>query len=123
MTDLRWLDDLDLWGSDTESAEEELEQDVYHVIEQDKDTNPDDKTRGLGVANLLSDVLPSNFLASADTELAQDDRIDTVTASIERTSLDGITETDVLSVKIQPSDPTLEALNLQVPFGTGATSR
>lgn len=123
MADLRWLDDLDPTGDETADAEEELTQDLYHMIEQDKDTNKDDPTRGIGVANLLSDVLPTNFTASASTELMQDDRVAIATASIERTSLDGITEIDVLSVKVQPSDPLLQALNLQVPIGTSTNPK
>lgn len=83
--DLRWSDDMQLDAAETDGDEEELEQDVLHVIEQDLASNPDDPTRGLGVANIASHALlqsSKSWEQKAVTEAQKDDRIDAVTAEM-----------------------------------------
>ena len=112
MTDLRWLDDLDPNGTETADAGEELVQDLYHVIEEDRGSNLDDETRGLGVANRLSDVLPADFTTTVDRELMDDDRVNTATSTLGVDAQGNAT----LNVKIEPVDDLLEELNLVVPL-------
>lgn len=85
MTD--WLNtpdgDLDEFGGDTTSDEQDLEQDVIHRLSEAYGSNPDDRDRGVGVDNFLSGSPDLQGLdrAIAD-DLTKDDRIDTVDTTI-----------------------------------------
>jgi hypothetical protein len=117
--DLRWLVDLDLFGAETADAAEELTQDTYHVIEQDLGSNGDDPTRGLGVANMLSGQIPAGFTTTADTELAQDDRIDSVSSTLDIDTSGGPTNGQAtLNVTITTNDDLLQQIDLTVPVGS-----
>lgn len=124
MRELRWGTDLDLFGAECADAEEELEQDILHVIEQDKGSNGDDPDRGLGVANVLSSEIPANFAADAERELAQDDRVAQVRVTLEINDVGGPADTvATMSASIQPSDDVLAQLNIEVPFASLVTSK
>lgn len=82
MADLLWLTDMDPFGAETQSDRDELVQDSLHVIEQDLGSNLDDLTRGLGVANILSRPVQAGLAQQAQTELAKDDRVQRVDATI-----------------------------------------
>ena len=125
--DLRWYDDLDPFGAETTSAEEELRQDLLHVILQERGNvpgaNQDDPTRGLAVGDLLSDQIPAGFTREVETELAQDDRVAAVSASIEINDIDPRNPVAVLSVNVQPKDDLMQAFNIQVPLGVGTSKQ
>lgn len=125
--DLRWYEDLDPFGAETTSAEEELRQDLLHVILQEcgevPGANLDDATRGLGVGNILSDQIPAGFVHDVETQLAQDDRVAAVSASIEVNDLDPRNTFAVLSVNVQPKDDLMQAFNIQVPLGVGTSKQ
>jgi len=111
MSDLRWLDDMDPFAAETESELEELEQNVYHVIEQDKGSNLDCPNRGLGAASATSKALPSGLAAQAENEIEQlDDRIDSCTAEL-TTADDGSVTLD-LDVRVDG-----DVLDIGVPIG------
>lgn len=112
MTDLRWSDDLELFGAETESELEELEQDVYHVVEQDLGTNLDDLHRGLGIASIASKTLPSGLATQAEKMLELDPRIDDCSAT---TNLDG-DGNGSLDLEITYGD---EVSTVTVPAGGG----
>lgn len=82
MSDLLWLTDLDISGAETQSDNDELVQDTFHVLEQDLGSNLDDPTRGLGVANLLSKPLPNGITIAASNALADDTRVTRCDATI-----------------------------------------
>lgn len=79
MTDWRGVDDLDGFGTDTDSDLEDLEQDSIHRIDTPRASNPDDPDLGLGVDNFLSGSPDlDNFSQQITNELRKDDRIDSV---------------------------------------------
>lgn len=84
ISDLAGFDDLDLFGSETQSDLETLAQDVYHVLIERPGSNIDDIDRGIGISALLS--APTTALTHItmliESELAKDDRIDGVTATL-----------------------------------------
>ena len=125
--DLRWYDDLDPFGAETTSAEEELRQDLLHILLQERGQVPganlDDPTRGLSVGNILSDQIPAGFLHEVETELAQDERVAAVSASIEVNDIDPRNPIAVLSVNVEPKDDLMQAFNIQVPLGVGTSKQ
>lgn len=54
MADLVWLDDLDLYGSELDDPQAEIEQEVLHILGEVKGSNIDDPDRGEGLFDLLS---------------------------------------------------------------------
>lgn len=109
--DLKWEMDLDLFGGETSTDEEELEQDVMHILEQDRGTNPDDLDRGLGLANILSDLITPGIVASAEEELQKDDRVESASAKL--TQNGGVATFDVA---ITVND---DVVDVSVPIGAG----
>jgi hypothetical protein len=111
--DLRWLDDMQIDAAETSGDEEELEQDVYHVIEQDYGTNIDDPERGLGIANMSSQALTTStkqWETKSDTEVAKDDRCKRVTSTIE-VSDDGSTW---IRIEVESNEDVID-VNVPVP--------
>lgn len=82
--DVVCFDDVDTMGEECTSELQVLEQDVYHVIDEDLGSNPDDEERGIGISNYLSgtesdlQALPSII----DAQLKEDDRIDDSTTTV-----------------------------------------
>jgi hypothetical protein len=111
--DLLWLDDMDPFALETTSDSQELEQDVIHVIEQDLASNPDDPSRGLGVANASSEQVSANptaYTQAAEQEVQKDDRVVSCSASITVTN-DGSV---ALVIDIEEDDAQLD-VKYQVP--------
>jgi hypothetical protein len=119
--DLRWLADLDPFGAETSGAYEELAQDMYHVVEQDLGSNLDDPTRGLGVANMISGIIPQGFQQNADAMLMADERLSGADCEVVIDTSGGpAATTAAVNVTLTTNDDLLQAINLQVPMGTGA---
>ena len=111
MVDLRWGVDLDIGGAETADDLEEYEQDILHVLEQDVGSNPDDLTRGLGLANVLSKIADASYGPKAEKLIGEDDRTQNVQATIV-VAADG---TVSLDLAIATND---RILNTSIPFGT-----
>lgn len=115
LRDVRWYDDLDLGGLDTEDELEMLEQDSYHVIIEDLGANLQDPTSGLGVESALSGTFDPSLGSQAEQQLAQDVRV----AGVQATVTDNGT-TESLDVAIQP-DPNQvdesDTINISIPLG------
>jgi hypothetical protein len=92
------------------------------VIEQDLGSNLDDPTRGVGVGGMASSALPSGLERTAEQQLEQDDRVATATVSIEVDDSNPAQAIVTMVASIQPSDGTLEAIDLHVPIGTSSES-
>lgn len=75
--DLVGFDDLDANGAETTSDLQTLFQDVYHVALELLGTNPDDPTRGAGLATYLSGTSVQLQTAGGvlENQLLADDRI------------------------------------------------
>lgn len=82
MTDIRWGDDMDLFGADTTDDLEDLEQDVMHVLIQDRGSNLDDLDRGLNLDARLSSIEDPSLKRQAEVEVGKDDRVQVATASL-----------------------------------------
>jgi len=83
--DILWFDDMQLDAAETTTEEDELEQDEMHVLEQDQGSNPDDPTRGLGIANIASRAITQDARSweqRAVAELTKDSRVDSATAKV-----------------------------------------
>ena len=80
--------DLDAYGTETTSDLQTLVQDVYHILIETPGSNIDAPTRGVGVKQYLSGPRASlTALANKiDTELLEDDRIDTCSSSVSQDS-------------------------------------
>lgn len=118
MTDLALYEDIDDFASDTTSAEEELEQDVRHVLEQDLGSNLDDLERGLGIANALSKALTSELAELGQKMLEQDDRIKSAKITNVVDESGGPAHViDTMQVDVEPNDSVLESLTIFVPIG------
>lgn len=88
-SDLVLIDDMDPFAAETTSDLQNLIQDCYHVVMQEKGSNPDDETRGFGLMSRLSGTL-AEFMASAsdlDAELEKDARIDSSSTVIRASGL------------------------------------
>lgn len=108
MTDWRAVDDLDSFGEDTESDEEDLEQDCIHRIDTPRAANPDDPDLGLGADNFLSGTPDTdNFAQQVSNELRKDGRIDSVETSIALTTDSQNGSTYEIDVEIDTSDTTI----------------
>lgn len=77
--------DVDPNDAETTSDLQTLEQDVFHMLIETLGSNIDDPTRGIGVEELLSGTVAEAQKAPArvDQQLAQDDRIDSSTTSLD----------------------------------------
>ena len=76
--------DVDAFGRETESDLESLSQDVFHRLLEVPGSNIDDPTLGIGVEEMLSgpDVILAQVTRRIDQQLANDDRIDSVTSTL-----------------------------------------
>lgn len=83
-TDGVCFDDVDGFGRETTSDLENLVQDVFHILDEDPGSNPDDINRGIGVYGMLSgsSVDLAKVASRVDRELAKDDRIDSSKTTI-----------------------------------------
>ena len=120
--DVRWYDDLDLFGNDVDDDSESLEQDCYHVIIEDLGTNPQDPNSGLGVESALSDVKDPTIASQAESQLATDDRV----AGVQATITDDGEVTETLDVAIQPDpnqvdDSAVVTISVPIVGGNNAT--
>jgi phage baseplate assembly protein W len=87
--DLVGFDDLDQFGSETQSALEELAQDLYHRLIETRGSNLDDPDRGLGIEDMLSGPYDPGLTQRIEAELRKDDRVDAVQATITELGDDG----------------------------------
>lgn len=89
-SDLVLIDDMDPFAAETTSDIQNLIQDCYHVVLQEKGSNPDDETRGFGLMSRLSGTL-AEFVASAsdlDAELEKDPRLDSSSTVIRESGIE-----------------------------------
>lgn len=117
--DLLCLDDLDEYGREIDDPEAELVQDVVHTLLEAYGTNPDAPTRGLGLEDALSGTAEPSLKHRIETELAEDDRIDAVTATIADVGGSGVR----IDLQIQTSDAALGIRVLQNADGSVTTVR
>ncbi len=83
MTDLRAVDDLDPYASETSDPLEELAQDLYHRLIEPPESNLDDPDRGLGLEDALSGPFDAPSLkARIEAEMRKDSRVDAVVATL-----------------------------------------
>lgn len=75
--EVRWYDDLDSSGVETDSDLESLEQDVYHIIRETLGSNPADPNKGIGADNYLNGTETQLAIMPRliDAQLAEVDRI------------------------------------------------
>lgn len=101
MSDIACEDDMDLFGSDTKSELQEIQQDAWHTMIDEPGDNLDDLDAGLGLEDELSkDAATLNGVeARTEVALAVDDRIAGVKATLTK---DVEEETYTLDVQIQP---------------------
>lgn len=118
--DVRWYDDLDLFGSDVADDSEALQQDCYHVILEDPGSNLQDPDSGLGVENSLSGVADPALASLAEQQIAADERV----AGVSATLTDNGAGTVTLDVAIEP-DPnevdTSDTIALEILIVGGAS--
>lgn len=80
--DLRAWDDLDLFGRETESDLEDLEQDVFHMLIEAPGSNLDAPARGIGIEDVLSSAFDSAVTSRIESQLRKDSRVAVATARI-----------------------------------------
>jgi hypothetical protein len=118
--DIRWYDDLDLFGADTADDSESLQQDCYHVVIEDPASNLQDPDSGLGIANSLSGVSNPAMATLADEQIAQDVRV----TGVQATFMTNGNGKNSLDLAIQP-DPdqvdTTDTIKMSIPIVGGAS--
>lgn len=82
MPDLRWFDDMDQFGAETDDALEDLEQDLYHVLIEVVGSNLADPNQGLGIEDVLSGPYDTGWKKKIEQALEKDDRVQNATATI-----------------------------------------
>ena len=120
IADIRLYDDLDLFGADTADDSESLQQDCYHVILEDPQSNLQDRDSGLGIANSLSGVSNPSLASQAEEQISQDQRVAGVQATF---STDG-NGTNTLDIAIEPNGDEIDqsdTIKLSIPIVGGAS--
>ena len=77
--------DCDPLGAETTSDLQSLIQDVMHILMEDLGSNLDDPNRGVGIYRYLSGTQNDfrNLIATIESQLSSDPRIDSVSAQIQ----------------------------------------
>ena len=101
MSELRCYEDLDSFGAETEDALEDLQQDLYHRLVEERGSNIDDRDRGLGIEDLLSGVLDPGLKYLVEHELRKDARVLAVEAILSEGDAAG---TYRLDIKVQADE-------------------
>lgn len=118
VTDIRCLEDMDVYASETEDPLEMLEQDVFHVLTENNSANPDDPDRGLNLASLLSGVFDQGLQDAAEIEVAKDARVAASKAKLTTTGNNQSGIFGQMDIEIQPNDATLNPIVVSVPGST-----
>lgn len=99
MADLVAFDDLDPLGSECATPLDELEQDLWHRLNEEYGSNPDDGDRGVGIENWLKKPFqPVQLQRAIEIDFRKDPRVDSVTATV--TAVAGVSETYQVSVAV-----------------------
>lgn len=118
--DIRWYDDLDLFGADTADDSESLKQDCYHVVLEDPASNLQDPDSGLGLANCLSGVSKPSIATLADEQISQDTRV----AGVEATFATDGNGKNSLDIAIEPDPDQVDetdTIKMSIPIVGGAS--
>lgn len=95
MPEIRCYADVDRFGAETLDELEDLEQDLYHRLIEQRGSNLDDPDRGLGIEDMLSGTVESTWKTKIEAELRKDERVTAVAATI--TQID----TSIFRIEIQ----------------------
>ena len=117
--DLVWLDDMDAYASETTSEEQNLEQDVLHMLAEDLGSNLDAPEQGAGVANILG-APTSEFevmIRTIEAALRLDDRVDSSTVALTQLPSGGYN----LDVTVQVAGDVLDLGFTLAPDGSVST--
>lgn len=104
MSELRCYEDLDSFGAETTDELEDLAQDLYHRLIEERGSNIDDPDRGLGIEDLLSGVLDPSLKYLVEHELRRDVRVEAVEATLTEGSTVGSYRIDI---KVQANEEAL----------------
>lgn len=115
--DLRAWDDLDLFGRETTSDLEDLQQDVFHTLIETQGSNLDAPNRGIGIEDALSAAFDSASTARIESQLRKDSRIAATSARITEVGRDSFR----LDIEIEPDGD--EVMGLAFVVGADGVAR